>query len=655
MLLKGSLYKTNNYKPNKPNSTMKRLLFTLFFTLMFVSVKAQPSDQEIAANKSKMERIKADPRFLCDFGYSDTVEVALHKAVVNLASQIHTEVNIETVTVIEIKNSNGEINEKQTHTTGATTTTNVVLKKCERFIVAKPDRKNNKYTAFAFIEKKVADEINAEIEEAEEAAKKAREQKFVNDVNAYYRQGTKAVEDYRIGDALKYWYWAYLMSSDKDITIGGTQAAPLIEGKIDKLLGSIQVNAVSCEKIQINEYQEKYNVILDIKYKDSLSKYHKVTNLDYIYNDGYGWLNVPIRANDGVGTLELHSDLDEVDFQCVYRYGENETPEDIRGILKAKEAKGFASAMKKVSITKKAKHTKDVVVSTGEMDIPVAPSKKVSASVAEEDRDYMEMQRRMERIEKAIREKNYISVQQFFTTDGYDCFEKLVKTGKGSIVGIPQYTFIPYEDITICRCITMQFRFRNNKEFIEKVSFRFNADNLVESLAFQLSEVAEGDIMNNGTWERASRLALLTFLEDYQTAYALKREHYLDTIFSDKALIIIGYKVESRVLSDGVRLRESVRYDTLQKPQYIERLKRQFNTKEYINLNFTETDFRRATDGEEVYGIRVRQEYFSSDYGDVGWLFLYVDLRHELPIIHVRAWQNDKTPLNELIDRSDFY
>jgi hypothetical protein len=201
----------------------------------------------------------------------------------------------------------------------------------------------------------------------------------------------------------------------------------------------------------------------------------------------------------------------------------------------------------------------------------------------------------------------------------------------------------------------MQFRFRNNKQFIENITFRFNEDNLIESLAFTLSDVAERDILSKGNWNRDSRLLLMTFLEDYQTAYALGRDKYLESIFSENALIIVGNKVEKRVLSDNVIITESVKYDTLSKAQYMDRLKQHFRTKEYINLNFTDTDFKRASDGDEFYGIRVRQEYFSSNYGDVGYLFLLVDLRFEVPIIHVRAWQNDKLPLDALFSLSDVY
>lgn len=201
----------------------------------------------------------------------------------------------------------------------------------------------------------------------------------------------------------------------------------------------------------------------------------------------------------------------------------------------------------------------------------------------------------------------------------------------------------------------MQFRFKNNNQFIENVTFRFNSDNLVESLAFTLSDVAENDILQKGNWNSGSRLTLMTFLEDYQTAYALERKDYLEKIFSDKALIIFGHKVEEKVLSDGVRLMGRVEYDTLSKKQLVERLGRQFAAKEFINLNFTETDFQRASNNCEMYGIRVRQEYFSSDYCDEGFLFLLVDLRNELPIIHVRAWQNDKLPIESLIELTDFY
>lgn len=633
---------------------MKRLLLTLIFATFFINLSAQDIDRD----RRIMERVMADTdKYSYASASHDTLEVAVKNAVAMLASQIVTDVKVQAKSEIHSVTGNGDIEERLFYNQIAETFTNVRLKDYHTLVVAMPDRKNSKYTAFVYIEKESIAQIYAEIEEEEREARQARELQANKDVNFYYNEGCKAVKDVRIGDALKYWYWAYALSIGTNVTVGTEPATRFLETKIDQLLSNIQISAISCEKVKINDLQEKYNVILNIQYKDDVSMLHKVTNLDFEYNDGYTQQK-GARVRDGVGTLELQYELDEVRFYCVYNYDENETPADVYAIVKVKETKKFSSATKMIKISNEAKNVKEVVVNPSEVELPVTYStqEKETTTVAVPSQSKQDLLLgKMESIENAIRTKNYASVKPLFTEEGYDSFLKLVRRGNATIVGKPQYKFMDYGRLTLCRCITMQFRFRNNKQFIENVTFRFNADNLVESLAFTLSDVAESDILQKGDWNRDSRLTLMTFLEDYQTAYALGRDKYLESIFSDNALIIVGNKLESRVVADGVRLMEHVRYDTLSKKQYINRLRGHFATKEYINLNFTETDFQRASNNKEMYGIRVRQEYFSSNYGDVGYLFLLVDLRNELPIIHVRAWQNDKLPLESLIQLNDFY
>ena len=633
---------------------MKRIILTLILSTLFLTLSAQDIDRD----RHIMERVMADTdKYSYASASHDTLEVAVKNAVAMLASQIVTDVKVQAKSEIHSVTGNGDIEERLFYDQIAETFTNVRLKDYHTLVVAKPDRKNSKYTAFVYIEKESIAQIYAEIEEEEREARQAREVQASKDVNFYYNEGRKAVKDIRIGDALKYWYWAYALSIGTNTTIGTEPATRFLETKIDQLLSNIQVTAISCDKVKINDLQEKYNVILCIQYKDDAGLLHKVTNLDYEYNDGYTQQK-GARVRDGVGTLELQYELDEVRFYCVYNYDENETPADVYAIVKAKETKKFSSATKMIKISNEAKKVKEVVVNSSEVELPVTNStqEKETTTVAVPSQSKQDLLLgKMESIENAIRTKNYTSVRPLFTEEGYDSFLKLVRRGNATIVGKPQYKFMDYGRLTLCRCITMQFRFRNNKQFIENVTFRFNADNLVESLAFTLSDVAESDILQKGEWNRDSRLTLMTFLEDYQTAYALGRDKYLESIFSDNALIIVGNKLESRVVADGVRLVEHVRYDTLSKKQYINRLRGHFATKEYINLNFTETDFQRASNNKEMYGIRVRQEYFSSNYGDVGYLFLLVDLRNELPIIHVRAWQNDKLPLESLIQLNDFY
>ncbi|GAB1416653.1 hypothetical protein MASR2M117_20590 [Paludibacter sp.] len=47
----------------------------------------------------------------------------------------------------------------------------------------------------------------------------------------------------------------------------------------------------------------------------------------------------------------------------------------------------------------------------------------------------------------------------------------------------------------------------------------------------------------------------------------------------------------------------------------------------------------------ELYGIQIKQDYFSTNYGDTGYLFLLIDFDNpDEPLIHVRTWQPQKNP-----------
>lgn len=640
---------------------MKKLLLPLILFLTFVSASAQDMKQA----RTIMQQVQAaSDRYLFASASADSLDQAKTSAVHQLAGQIMTNVQSYSKYDLTHRMESGEIDETVLFEQVSETFTNVRLTDYQTLVVGKPERRNKKYTVFVYIDKGKVKEIYDEIMEREKEARREKEEKLASDVRHYYSEGCKAVKDVRIGDALKYWYWSYVLSLGTNITIeqGGRKepAARLVETQIENLMNAVRVTPVAYQQVPINDFQNKYKVILNIEFVDrGMAK--KVTNLDYKYNDGITSDQGGPRVRDGVGTLDLqYEDTSEVDFYITYRYDENETPDDIYEIVKAKGNKTFAAATKRVVIPDSLRENsvEPVVESAEESQLidtlAAEPGNEKLEAVAH---DHKEMLNRIEAIEVAIRNKDYASVKDYFTNEGYDSFNKLVKYGKASIVGKPQYRFLDFGPITLCRSITMQFSFLNNrKQFIEDVTFRFNADNLVESLAFSLSDVAESDILGKGEWDRDSRLLLMTFLEDYQTAYALGRIDYLERIFSEQALIIVGNKLLQRKMdNDRILITESVKYDTLSKAQYMRRLREHFGRKKYINLNFTDTDFERSSNGKNFYGIRVRQEYFSDTYGDVGYLFLLVDLRFDEPVIHVRAWQNDKLPMEDLFDLSDVY
>ncbi len=642
---------------------MKKLLLPIFTLFLIVTVSAQ----DVKQARTIMEQVQAaSNRYLFASASADSLDQAKANAVLQLASQIMTEVKVYSNYDLSHRLENGNLDETVLYKQVSETFTNVRLTDYQTLVVGKPDKRNKEYTVFVYIDKNKVKEIYQEIAEREREAQEERLKELTTNVRHYYSEGCKAVKDVRLGDALKYWYWSYALSLGTNVTIeqGGRAepAARLVETQIEKLLNAIRITAIAYQQEPINDFQNKYKVTLNIEYVDkSVAK--KVTNLDYKYNDGITSDQGGPRVRDGVGTLDLqYEDINEVDFYVIYRYDDSETPEDIREIIKSKANKTFTAATKRVTIPDALRHSTVVpVVESAEelelVDALAAESVDSNSKFESVAHDHEEMLKRIEAIEAAIRNKEYSSVKDYFTDEGYECFNKLVKYGKATIIGKPQYRFLDFGPITLCRSITMQFNFLNNrKQFIEDVTFRFNADNLVESLAFTLSDVAESDIVGKGNWDRDSRLLLMTFLEDYQTAYALGRIDYLERIFSEQALIIVGNKLFQRKMdNDRIIITESVKYDTLSKTQYMRRLREHFGRKKYINLNFTDTDFERSSNGKNFYGIRVRQEYFSDTYGDVGYLFLLVDLRFDEPIIHVRAWQNDKLPMEDLFDLSDVY
>jgi len=120
-------------------------------------------------------------------------------------------------------------------------------------------------------------------------------------------------------------------------------------------------------------------------------------------------------------------------------------------------------------------------------------------------------------------------------------FNKLINYGNAKIIASPELRFVAYNDKVICRSIPMCFNFKsNNKQFVENVAFYFDKEGRVENLTFGLSKSALNDIVQKDIWSEKNRMILVTFLENYKTAYALKRIKYIEQIFADDALIITG-------------------------------------------------------------------------------------------------------------------
>ena len=466
--------------------------------------------------------------------------------------------------------------------------------------------------------------------------------------NYYYREGKKAdykendennpspYDDYdtSIGDAIRYYCWSlmtcYAHPYGATLTVdNNTESSVLMKDWLYERINNLleKINIIPMKKPVVNS---KGCVVYELRVTDGVDR---IPWLKFSYNNGN--TDVDSSVESGVASVELvDKGINSFNVKiCVD--GRNEA--EARGELVADYMNVigspicFESAVKSVNV-KKARDAEEMK--------PAGEGQSVGNQA-----DMEPYKKAMKAIEKAVRNKDIKQARQYFTEDGFEMFGKLL-TGRYYVLGAPEYKFMEYDNLVICRSLPMQFSYKNSVGFFRNVVFRFDKDSAkVSSIAFRLSDVAELDILGKERWQNHSKMVLVNFLEDYQTAYALKRTDYLDKIFSDDALIIVGTVLSQRKKSDDFKMKQEtrVRYDTLSKSKFIGNLDKVFNSNEFVTLRFLDTEFDRHSSGKEIYGIRVKQEYMSSTYGDVGYLFLIVDLRTDVPVIHVRTWEPDKT------------
>lgn len=150
-----------------------------------------------------------------------------------------------------------------------------------------------------------------------------------------------------------------------------------------------------------------------------------------------------------------------------------------------------------------------------------------------------------------------------------------------------------------------------------------------------------------------NRRMILNYVEHLRTSYTTKDIEFLEQLFSEEALIIVGKVIRNAPKMEGQYLsQEQVQYNVKSKRAYLDRLKLLFKTNKEIKLKFSDFKIMRHPTLEGIYGVTLRQGYSSDLYSDDGYLFLLWDFRDEAsPLIHVRTWQpsmlNDQTPLPE--------
>lgn len=385
-----------------------------------------------------------------------------------------------------------------------------------------------------------------------------------------------------------------------------------------------------------------------------------VKNIDYKFFDGKTWSKV-LSAKDGKGFVEVRpgSKIDQ------YRIKYEITPAHLQhlfwevslvekalapeaedtdgGTRSAKTHSGPAvtasaseSSARKIDFSAVKKKVLDVVAREEFQTEPDSAREGLTPIVFSSEYEDI-----VNKVCKGVTSGADESLYEYFTPEGYEIFNRLIRYGNARVLNFDELNFYGLGEEVYARSVPMVFSFRGNqRQFVENIVFTFNGERKICDLSFSLGKETVQGIVGQTGWTEEARIILVSFLENYKTAYALKRLDYISSIFDDDALIITG-----RVLRNvkGPNEYSSNRYVTLtrqSKANYIKNLSRVFASQEYINIQFSDCEVMKLGKGEQLFGIKIRQEYFSTTYSDTGYLFILVDLRDYLkPVIHVRTWQ----------------
>ena len=465
----------------------------------------------------------------------------------------------------------------------------------------------------------------------------------------------RAEEAGKADDALRNLYWALALvrslqyPNEAVFTDDSGQQHILttwIPEKMNTIFDDLKVSVVRRKGDDID---------LSIAYKGK-----PVNSVDYTYFDGRDWSAIN-SAKDGIGVLELAKGNQSTKYQLKWEYEyltELHIDKEVEAVLHVVSSRAMRKAYTTIDAADIASNTFTTSDSFSQTDASILKAPTTANISVTNANSYAKA---MDAVIAAITNKQATGLEQHFTAEGLDIFKRLLfKYGTTRIIGTPQITYYDGEDGEVtARGLKTSFSFKSGirKSFVEDLVFTFDKTRHISSVAFGLGKTAEDDILNKGVWSESARKVLMSFLESYKTAYALKRLDYINTIFDDDAVIIVANVAKRAVMTDSRRFQNDkiIKYNRYSKDQYLKNLRNCFAANEFINIRFANNDVIKLGKGGETYGIQIAQDYYSSSYGDKGYLFLEVDINNpKQPIIKVRTWQPEKDPNFGLYGPGDF-
>lgn len=615
------------------------------FGAAVMSATPKGADEAAAKIAKRAEKIKESERYYHGVGYGETDEEAKRAALQDLCSKINMSVGGVSITK--------ETLDDEKYSNEGIISTFVTLSNTERIDVSTVP---GKWEVLLYVEKSQVENDMVMRDER---------------IRTLVEQGKSLESRLEIGSALKYFNWAYALSKCTqrptmlDMDGKAYDARNWLESHINTIFTNLDVTLEGVTEDPNNEL-DPYIVTLNISYGGQ-----PVADLDFSYiNDGIKKPDQHVKNGKAeLAFAKLPTNKLDMTVEHLYQDRATEHDTELKTILDAKRVTPFPKAnleipCKGVSPAKfEVKERKMTKAEVREAKAAAEIAPPVAAPVIERiqiqqlgDSRGHNLVMAMEQVWDAIGSGSYASVRNLFTTDGYILFLKMMQSGKVKKAATkPELKIELAGNYVVGKSLPVTVTYNGGHKVSEEIVCRFNADDKIESVAYALTRRAEDDIFRQNEWDLSARYAILHFMEDYQTAYALKRLDYIKSIYSDDAVIIRG-----KLKNKGGRSNDSgnffmtdeFTYTKETKDEFIETLREQFSTKRYIKLTFEDNEIREQSGiYQNIFWIEIKQFYSSSDYNDEGYLTLMIDMREADPTIKVRTWAPGKIPLKELMRR----